>query len=105
MVALDITDANGRYHFANLLPGDYYVEFVLPADYRISPLGLIATDGADSNVSPDTGRTVNVTLVAGEDNPTWDAGIYPVPTAIEDGNEPLSAFMNHHLFLPLVAKR
>ena len=87
LVATTKTDVNGAYEFNSLPPGDYYVRFTPPAAYTISPQDAVAdNDGVDSDVNPATGRTVNTTLLAGENDPTWDLGLYLVdqPASIGD---------------------
>jgi protocatechuate 3,4-dioxygenase beta subunit len=80
-VASTITDANGNYLFANLNPGTYSVGFsTLPSGTVFSPQGTGTPDN-DSNVNPSTGRTAPVTLVAGSNNMTVDAGIMSPPRA------------------------
>lgn len=78
------TDANGRYLFEDVQPGDYYIEFAaLPAgfgDYVFSPANQNPNDAGDSDADPVTGRTAVFTLDPGEFDPNWDAGIY-LPTA------------------------
>ncbi len=69
------TDATGAYSFDNLEPGDYSVEFVLPADYQFSPKDAGADD-VDSDADTTTGKTDATTLTSGENDPTWDAGMY-----------------------------
>jgi protocatechuate 3,4-dioxygenase beta subunit len=76
LVAETVTDAVGNYRFDNLMPGDYYVRFVPPAGYNISPQDVGSNDAADSDADPNTGKTVLTNLVAGENDPTWDLGIY-----------------------------
>ena len=76
LVAETVTDAVGNYRFDNLAPGDYYVRFVPPAGYSISPQDVGSNDAADSDADPNTGKTVLTNLVAGENDPTWDLGIY-----------------------------
>ncbi len=80
-VGTDVTDGEGYYYFTDLQPGDYSVGFPL----EIAP-GCILTSadqGADDTVDSDAGsngRTAVTTLVAGENDPTWDAG-YSSPFA------------------------
>jgi LPXTG-site transpeptidase (sortase) family protein len=72
------TNSSGAYLFSSLIPGDYYVEFVLPAGYTFSPADQGANDAVDSDANPATGRTINTTLVSNESDLTWDAGLYKV---------------------------
>jgi hypothetical protein len=76
LLATATTDANGFYAFMDLPPGDYYVEFVLPDGYVFSPQDQGADDAVDSDADPNTGQTVCTTLEAGENDLTWDAGMY-----------------------------
>ncbi len=100
LVAIDITDANGVYGFANLVPGTYYVEFVLPDGNSYSPVNTLPGDDTDSNADPETGRTPLVTLPSNTTDPTWDAGIYPTPTSLDDDDEPVKV----RILLPLIAR-
>jgi len=73
------TDDGGFYLFDELAPGDYIVEFEAPVD------GAPTTQGGgddqnntDSNADPVTGQTAIITLDAGEDDLTIDAGYTPL---------------------------
>lgn len=76
-VAIGTTTTNsvGFYSFTNLDPEDYSVGFPLNLGQ-----GCVLTtadqglDAGDSDASVSTGRTITTTLVAGENDPTWDAG-------------------------------
>lgn len=82
-VASTVTDSTGHYLFTNLVPGDYVVHFVLPAGYEISPKD-VGDDNTDSDADPITGSSAVVTLAAGADNRTVDAGIsLPVDLVID----------------------
>jgi uncharacterized repeat protein (TIGR01451 family)/fimbrial isopeptide formation D2 family protein len=76
VIATTTTDVNGAYAFLGLVPGDYAVEFVAPVGYALSPRDLGGDDTADSDADPVTGRTIVTTLIGGEFDPTWDAGLY-----------------------------
>ena len=78
LVATAYTDANGYYSFTNLMPGDYYVKFYVKDGFAFSPMDQGGDDAKDSDADPATGKTVCTTLVAGENDLTWDAGMYTV---------------------------
>ncbi len=70
------TDANGKYLFADLLPGDYSVKFDLPTGYVFTTQDAGSNDAVDSDVNPLTGKTICTNLIADENDLTWDAGIH-----------------------------
>ena len=72
------TDVDGLYSFTGLTPGDYIVEVELPASAVFTTQDQGGDDAADSDVDPATGRTGPITLDAGENDPTNDAGIVPL---------------------------
>ena len=75
-LATTTTNATGYYYFTNLLPGEYYVMFVKPADLKFSPQDAGANDALDSDALPSSGVTVCTTLDPNEIDHTWDAGLY-----------------------------
>ncbi len=75
LVGTQFTDPTGYYLFDNLTPGDYYVEFVLPAGYQFTQQD-IGSNSFDSDANPTTGITTNISLPSGGIDLTWDAGIY-----------------------------
>jgi hypothetical protein len=78
VLASTITDANGYYLFSNLTPGDYNVHFVAPLGYVFSPRN-VGDDALDSDVNPADGLTECTTLGSGENDRTWDAGLFLPP--------------------------
>jgi hypothetical protein len=77
LVATTTTDANGKYLFDNLAPGNYSVEFVkstLPAGLVFSPQGATTGD-KDSDADVTTGKTGTITLTEGQTNNDIDAGV------------------------------
>ena len=76
LVASTSTTSTGAYLFSNLEPGDYYVEFIPPTGYSISPQDQGGNDATDSDADATTGQTIQTTLDAGENDLTWDAGMY-----------------------------
>ncbi len=75
LISNKVTDTNGLYLFADLNPGSYYVKFELPNGYLFT-LKDATDDERDSDADISTGKTVCTTLVSGEDDLSWDAGIY-----------------------------
>ena len=88
-----VTDANGRYLFDGLLPGDYKVKFT-PSDGYVFTKRVTGHAATDSNADPTTGWTASFTIAASATgdtvadtdpntravfvNPTIDAGFVPV---------------------------
>jgi hypothetical protein len=79
ILATTTTDADGFYIFTNLLAGDYNVHFVPPLGYVFSPQDQGGDDSDDSDVNPANGMTICTTLESGENDMTWDAGIFVPP--------------------------
>ncbi|MEM7130419.1 MAG: SdrD B-like domain-containing protein, partial [Chloroflexota bacterium] len=75
------TDADGKYSFTNLAPGDYYVRFTLPDGFTITSQNQGVDDAVDSDVDAVTQQTPVTTLISGENDPSWDMGIFK-PAAI-----------------------
>ncbi|MBK9735312.1 MAG: carboxypeptidase regulatory-like domain-containing protein [Saprospiraceae bacterium] len=71
------TGPNGEYLFSNLTPGRYTVVVNKPSGYLYSPKDQGGNDTKDSDSDPLTGVMPEETLVSGEVNLTYDAGIYP----------------------------
>ncbi len=74
------TGAEGQYLFSDLSAGDYKVQVVAPGGYLISAKDQGGNDATDSDID-STGTTVVTTLTAGENDLTWDAGLYLAPKA------------------------
>lgn len=68
------TNASGLYSFTNLAPGTYSVTFTTPATYVPTPTNIGADDTKDSD--PVGGVASGITLIAGQNNITIDAGFY-----------------------------
>ena len=68
-VAAVTTDANGKYVFENLLPGDYKVSFQAPAGYVAT-----TSDAGDDRAADSNGASASVTLVQGQTDDTIDFG-------------------------------
>ncbi|WP_235296444.1 SdrD B-like domain-containing protein, partial [Portibacter marinus] len=76
VIASTTTEADGSYEFTDLTPGDYSVQFVLPANNTFSPLNASGDEANDSDADPSmSGMTEVVTLTSGQTNDDLDAGI------------------------------
>jgi hypothetical protein len=85
-VATTTTAGGGNYSFT-VAPGDYFVEFAPPPGDSFSPPGQGGDPTADSDATVSTGQTPVTTLTAGENDLTWDAGIYtPEDGTVAIGN-------------------
>ena len=98
------TDADGFYLFDNLEPGDYFIEFVKPANYTYSPVKQggniqLDSDAVQFGPDPNIARTETTTLVEDETDRSWDAGLCS-PTNLDPGDEPGSS--QSTIFLPLI---
>jgi hypothetical protein len=72
------TDADGRYEFVDITPGDYYVDIVTPTGYAIGLRDQGPDEAVDSDTDPASGETALTTLVAGENLLNWDAGLFRI---------------------------
>ncbi|MHB8120129.1 MAG: SdrD B-like domain-containing protein, partial [Methanothrix sp.] len=71
------TNASGLYQFSNLVPGSYdNLTFTLPTGYSFTLQDRGGDNAKDSDVNPATGQTTSITLVSGQQDFTWDAGMY-----------------------------
>ena len=89
-VVAPIQTSNGNYKFCNLVPGDYKVKVTPPTGYFISPKDKTGNADDDNNntnddsdIDPSSGETVSVHLDSGEEDLTWDAGVFK-PACIGD---------------------
>ncbi|HDD23815.1 MAG TPA: DUF11 domain-containing protein, partial [Chloroflexi bacterium] len=78
------TDAGGSYQITGLGAGTYFLEFLPPTNYYISPQDQGSDDTADSDADPTNGRTVTFSVAAGTNDFSWDAGLYLPPGFVGD---------------------
>jgi len=76
VVATTTTNGNGWYRFSDLFPGDYSVEVEQPAGYLFTTQDAGGNDATDSDVDPSTGNMILTTLDEGEEDMSWDAGLW-----------------------------
>jgi len=71
------TDQNGNYIFTNLASGNYRLQFSALPGYVFSPVDVSeANNGAYDSEADSTGLTKVLWLNDGENNMTYDAGMY-----------------------------
>ena len=78
LIMITTTDANGKYVFDGIFPGDYYVRFI-NGDFEFTLNGVGGDSTLDSDVdnSNGPGTTALVNLSPGEcDISSFDAGLY-----------------------------
>ncbi|MGQ9493458.1 MAG: SdrD B-like domain-containing protein [Anaerolineae bacterium] len=103
VVGMTTTDGNGLYLFEYLPPDDYYLVFTLPTGYVFTLQDQGVDDTVDSDANPATGQTATTTLEIGENDWTWDAGIYQLDWGdLPDGPYPTLFVSNgpRHVIIP-----
>lgn len=91
------TNQNGRYLFTGVDPGNYYIEFVIPVNFTVSPQDA-TDDEKDSDIDPTTKRTTVFALPSFVTDLRWDAGLFQTGTGLEPDKEPGAI----RSFLPLI---
>jgi hypothetical protein len=74
-MATTTTASDGSYHFTDLVPGSYCVQFMLPGGYDFTSPNVVGSDELDSDADQGTGKTGTITLTPGETDNSWDAGL------------------------------
>jgi len=69
------TDADGRYLYSNIAPGQYKIRFIILAEYQFTLPDAGGDDALDSDVDRTSGITGCIELLPGETNLTVDAGL------------------------------
>ncbi len=75
------TDNQGNYLFNQLAPGTYTVQVTAPNNYSFTGSNQGNNDTLDSDVDPLTGKTQAITLITGETNISYDAGLSIKPAS------------------------
>ncbi len=78
VIGTTTTNSQGYYEFSGLIPDDYYVCFdIAGSGYtQVSPRNQGVNDAVDSDADPVSGCTEITTIVANENDLTWDLGLY-----------------------------
>jgi hypothetical protein len=76
MVAETVTDSMGWFMFDDVMPGEYFLHFVLPDDHYFTMPDQGDDDMLDSDVDPETGATACFMLDVYEMNMSFAAGVY-----------------------------
>jgi hypothetical protein len=75
LIGTTVTDTNGNYQFNNLTAGSYKLQVVAPSGYYSTKANVGVDSSVDSNVD-STGKTGTINLGSGQQDLTWDAGLY-----------------------------
>jgi serine-aspartate repeat-containing protein C/D/E len=75
VLATTTTNDTGTYEFKNLNPGDYKVQVVAPSGYYVTKQN-VGDDISDSDIKSSGITTDVISLSAGENDTSWDAGLY-----------------------------
>ena len=73
-IGMRFSDTNGFYIFDNLKPGIYRLHFELPDGFQFTSANAGIDDTKDSDVTD--GKIENIMLMSGEQNDTYDAGLF-----------------------------
>ncbi|MGB9108822.1 MAG: SdrD B-like domain-containing protein, partial [Telluria sp.] len=76
VLATTTTNSSGNYLFSNLNAGSYKVEVVKPTDYYVTKANIGSNNAIDSDIDVSTARSGTITLTQGQNDLTWDAGLY-----------------------------
>ena len=79
----DTTDDNGIYGFDGLAPDDYKITVDVPDGFTATTPNAGSDDTVDSDIDPATLMSDFVTLDAGENDPTVDAGLIATPDPVD----------------------
>ena len=83
VLAQQQTGADGRYLFADLDAGTYYLHFATPEGFVPTAADMGTDDATDSDASVESGQTTMAVLNEGELDDRWDAGFYR-PVSVGD---------------------
>lgn len=71
------SDGLGKYLFDNVVPGNYFLKFIVPGQYTVTTSKVGSTDlDSDVNDTNGSGTTATTQLDGGEKDFSWDLGLY-----------------------------
>ena len=76
LIATTLTNASGAYAFTTVPAGNYYVRFLTPNGYLVSPQDQGGNDNLDSDAAVATGQTAVFAMAIGQVRNEIDAGMY-----------------------------
>jgi protocatechuate 3,4-dioxygenase beta subunit len=76
VMSVTTSDVNGAYAFAGIATGTYFVGFVPPAGYFVTPANIGTNDNLDSDAAVSSGYTPYQILLTAETITNLDAGFY-----------------------------
>jgi hypothetical protein len=85
-IASTTTDATGGYSFSQMLPGLYYLHFIAPTGFQISPANQGVDATLDSNPDPATGNTPLIFVSSSTWDSTQDCGMFQKTISINDAS-------------------
>lgn len=84
LIGVQTTDANGKYLFTQLVPGNYYIKFdntsYPDTGYVITAVRAGTNINVDSDINRGTYRAETTFLESGEIDLSWDMGIFRSPS-------------------------
>lgn len=83
LIGVQTTDANGKYLFTQLVPGNYYIKFdntsYPDTDYVVTAVRVGTNINVDSDINRGTYRSETTFLESGEIDLSFDMGIFRSP--------------------------
>ena len=76
VIASTVTSEGGMYEFSDVIPNCYYLKFILPENYEFTCQDAGGDNTKDSDADTETGITSCFDISPGENDDTWDAGMY-----------------------------
>ncbi len=72
-VAMTLTDSNGKYNFLDIKPGQYFITIIAPDSFEFTQYQI---GSIHKNSDVKDGLIKDIMLMSGENNNSYDAGMY-----------------------------